>query len=114
MDHLEKETDFSALPRQMEMARKCREALQAALAHIKERGDTRFQDFHARRVVDMAAESSMAYLMTRDALHSESKRVLTDLNLARAVQRVMTWKEAILDQDQVWFKQAQTLLADSL
>lgn len=114
MDHLEKETDFSALPRQMEMARKCREALQAALTHIKERGDSRFQDFHARRVVDMAAESSMAYLMTRDALHSESKRVLTDLYVSRAIQRVMTWKEAILDQDQVWFKQAQTLLADTL
>ena len=114
MDHLEKETDFRALPGQLEAARKCREALQAAVTQVKERGDSRFQEFHARRLVDMAAETSMAFLMTRDALHSESKRVLADLFVSRAVQRVSTWKETILNQDQIWFKQAQTLLADSL
>jgi len=110
MDKVEQGKDFSSLPRQIEMTRQCRKALQDVVERIKERGDSRFQEFHARRVVDMAAECSMAYLVTRDALYSDSKKVLADLFLSRAVQRVMTWRDMVLNQDQVWFDQARSLV----
>jgi hypothetical protein len=110
MDKVEQGKDFSSLPRQIEMTRQCRKALQDVVERIKERGDSRFQEFHARRVVDMAAECSMAYLVTRDALYSDSKKVLADLFLSRAVQRVMNWRDMVLNQDQVWFDQARSLV----
>jgi len=107
MDSLEQATELSSLPKQLESAKHCRKALEETVAYIKERGDSRFQEFHARRVVDMAAESSMAYLLVRDAVHADSKKNLADLFLSRAVRRVHSWRDTICSQDQVWFEQAQ-------
>ncbi|MFW6142683.1 MAG: acyl-CoA dehydrogenase family protein [Desulfovermiculus sp.] len=110
IDTVEQSRDFSPLSWQLEMARQCKEALQDAVERIKERGDSSFQEFHARRLVDMAAECSMAYLVTRDALHSDSRKILANLFLSRAVQRVTTWRDMIQNQDQIWFEQARSLV----
>jgi hypothetical protein len=110
MDGLEQDVVLSSLPNQLESAKQCRKALEETVAHMKERADTRFQEFHARRVVDMAAESSMAYLLVRDAMHADSKKILADLFLSRAVRRVHSWRDTICSQDQVWFEQAQKYL----
>jgi len=114
MDHIEQSADLAALPGQLGMARQCRKALQDVVGHLKERGDLDFQEFHARRVMDMAAESSMAYLLTRDAVYSDSKRIVADLFLARAVKKVQAWKETILDQNQAWFEQVFALWEQTL
>ncbi|MFO7800904.1 MAG: acyl-CoA dehydrogenase family protein [Desulfovermiculus sp.] len=114
MDYIEQSADLSSVPGQLGMARQCREALQDVVGYLKERGDYSFQEFHARRVVDMAAESSMAYLLTRDAVYSESKRIVADLFLSRAVKKVQAWKETIMDQNQVWFEQASALWEQTL
>jgi hypothetical protein len=110
IDALEQDTDLSSLPAQLEGARECRRACEAAVARIKERADSRFQEFHARRLVDMAAETAMAYLLVRDALHSEHKTDAAELFVSRAVGRVHSRREAICGQNQVWFDKAQTLL----
>ncbi|WP_027370036.1 acyl-CoA dehydrogenase family protein [Desulfovermiculus halophilus] len=110
LDVLEQDTDLSSLPAQLEGARECRKACEAAVAQIKERADSRFQEFHARRLVDMAAETGMAYLLVRDALHLDHKRDAAELFVSRAVRRVHSRREAICAQNQVWFDKAQTLL----
>lgn len=110
LDVLEQDIDLSSLPAQLEGARECRKACEAAVAQIKERADSRFQEFHARRLVDMAAETGMAYLLVRDALHSDHKRDAAELFVSRAVRRVHSRREAICAQNQIWFDKAQTLL----
>jgi hypothetical protein len=58
----------------------------------------------------MAAETGMAYLLVRDALHSDHKRDAAELFVSRAVRRVHSRREAICAQNQIWFDKAQTLL----
>ena len=55
--------DFSATPELLARVRAARARLAEAIARVRELGDVRFRDFHARRLTEMAIDVSCGYLL---------------------------------------------------
>lgn len=48
--------------------------LEKAIKYIKDKDDAEFQEYHSRRLVEMATKVIIGYLLVRDAAHSPRKR----------------------------------------
>jgi len=99
LNEYEANSDLSSLGQLFDQARECRTHLESVVAHIKEKGQTDYQDFHARRVVDMANDTIIAYLLLIDALQSERKATLAGIFLSKALPRVKASFEAVMSDD---------------
>ena len=55
--------DYSATPELLARVRHARARLDEAVARVREAGDERFRDYHARRLVEMAIDVVCGYLM---------------------------------------------------
>lgn len=65
--------DLSATPELLARLRGARQAFDTAVGRIKETGDERYRDFHARRLVDLGIDLACGYLLLRDAQHDARK-----------------------------------------
>ena len=88
LDLCEADHDFSTVPKLFESASECRKKLEAAIAHVKAKQDKAFQEFHAARLVSMATDTILAYLLTRDAIFAERKQKVAQVFLVEALPRV--------------------------
>lgn len=77
--------DYSYRTDLLQKIRKAKANLEAAINHIKSSDDENLQDYHSRRLVEMAIDVINSYLLLRDAAFSERKK-----NVAE------TWIEAML------------------
>ena len=50
--------------------------------------DASFMEYHSRRLVEMATDLFQAYLLTRDAQHSERKRKVAEIFVDKMIPRV--------------------------
>ncbi len=73
--------------------------LEETVAHIKAKNDPAFQEFHARRVVDMAADTIMSYLVCIDGLRSVRKRDVAQTFMSMARPKLRSWHEAVISDD---------------
>ncbi|MEK7435778.1 MAG: acyl-CoA dehydrogenase family protein [Pseudomonadota bacterium] len=99
LNEYEHEHDFDAVKTLFTSAQQLRTRLEAAVSHIKERSDAEFQEFHAERLVEMATDSVIAYLLCIDSLHSERKSKLAQLFISAAQRRVKAHLDFILSDD---------------
>jgi 3-(methylthio)propanoyl-CoA dehydrogenase len=67
--------DLSATPELLDRLRAARTRLEKAVADVKETGDERFRDYHARRLVEMGTDVICGYLLLRDA-QRDAQRLL--------------------------------------
>jgi len=65
--------DLSATPELLAQVRAARERLDEAVAAVRQAGDVRFKDFHARRLVEMGTDVACGYLLLRDAQRDTRK-----------------------------------------
>jgi hypothetical protein len=65
--------DFVPVAALFEKARSLRAQLEVAVSFVKQKGDAYYQDYHARRLVDMTALTVISYLFCMDALKEKSK-----------------------------------------
>jgi alkylation response protein AidB-like acyl-CoA dehydrogenase len=91
--------DFSAIPDIIKNAMLLRGYLEASITHIKEKGNKPYQEYHERRLVDMANDTIMGYLLCIDALRLEYKQKIAKLFLAKALPRNKAIMEYILSDD---------------
>lgn len=99
LNEYEHEHDFGAVNALFTSAQQLRTRLEAAVSHVKEVSDPNFQEFHAERLVEMATDSVIAYLLCVDGLHSERKGKLAHLFIAAAQRRVKAHLDFILSDD---------------
>jgi alkylation response protein AidB-like acyl-CoA dehydrogenase len=99
LNDYEESHDFSPVADLFATARRFRTHLESAVSHVKERNDAAFQEYHARRLVDMAVDTILGYLLCIDALASERKRKVARLFLAKAEPRVASTRDYILSDD---------------
>jgi len=113
LNDLENEHDFSKNRAAYNIARKMRTHLEKAVSHIKEKQDGVFQEYHAGRVVQMATDTLIGYLLCIDGLRSERKKKTAMVFLSKAMGRVemifnyilsndtclMDYHESIIDQE---------------
>jgi len=102
LDLFENENDFSKAVDLFKQARECRQKLETAISHVKSRRDKAFQEFHAARLVAMATDTILGYLLCRDAGFADRKHKVARVFLVEARQRIETNLAYILsDEDAV-------------
>jgi hypothetical protein len=99
LNEYEHEHDFGGVKALFTSAQQLRTRLEAAVSHIKEVSDPNFQEFHAERLVEMATDTIIAYLLCVDSLHSERKSKLAHLFISAAQRRGKAHLEFILSDD---------------
>jgi len=91
--------DFSVIPDLFARAQKLRTHLETAVSHVKQQADSTFQEYHARRLVEMATDAIVSYLVCIDALASERKQKVARIYVNRATYRVQAALDHILSGD---------------
>ena len=81
LDEYENRHNFAAVEDTFRSVRKLREQLESAVHACRENGT---QDDHAGRLVDMATDTLVGYLLCMDALRSDRKKKLARLFLSKA------------------------------
>lgn len=96
------ENDLSAAGPLLDQAVLLKSKLDEALALVKKEGDREFQDYHAGRLVWLATDVILAYLLCRDAVRSERKRTLAGIFMAKALPRAEGVLAYIRSMDRSW------------
>lgn len=99
MNEYENSHDFSEIPDLVKSAKRLRAYLEVAVSHIKKRDDSEFQKIHASRLVNMAIESIISYLMCIDSLNSDRKKKVAQLFITKATLRAKADMEYITSDD---------------
>ncbi|MFO7965641.1 MAG: acyl-CoA dehydrogenase family protein [Desulfobacterales bacterium] len=95
----ETRTDVSRIPDLFETASNLRRHLETAVSHVKEKKQPEFQEYHARRLVEIATDTVLAYLMCRDATASDLKKKTAAVFLTKASARVSAALSCIMSDD---------------
>ncbi|MDR0598136.1 MAG: acyl-CoA dehydrogenase, partial [Treponema sp.] len=85
------QADYSRAPALVEQVRAARKLFDGTLAHVKTyqgEGQEQFAAYHARRLVEMATDLVISYLLLRDAAHSERKLQVAAVFIARLPSRI--------------------------
>lgn len=91
--------DLSGTPELLARVRAARDLLLAAVAHVRERDDTRFRDFHARRLTDMACDVVCGYLLLR-AAQRDARKLLAARHFVEGMRaRVAAAATQVLEGD---------------
>jgi hypothetical protein len=100
LNEYEKENDFSKINGIFKTAKELRADLESAISYIRQKSDPVYQEYHARRLVEMAADSIIGYLLCIDALKSEKKEKTALLFLSKAKHRVRAALNYISSSDE--------------
>ncbi len=96
MDEYESES-FSHAKDLHKQLLKARHDFEKTLVGIKGAEDPDFVTYHSRRLVEMATDIIIAYLMIRDAVHSERKMKVAEIFIEKMLPRVKMSASFILD-----------------
>jgi hypothetical protein len=77
------------------------EALEFAKAY---KGHEQFLTYHSRRLVEMATDLIISYLLLRDGNHSERKQKVATIFIAKMPSRIMANRDFIMSEDGVLLK----------
>lgn len=88
LDEYEAAFDYSSVEQSHKKVLDIVEEFKKAVAFVKEKGDNDFQDYHARRLTEIATKAIIGYLMLRDATRSERKKDVLKYFLEFAVPEV--------------------------
>jgi alkylation response protein AidB-like acyl-CoA dehydrogenase len=91
--------DFSPIGALFAEARQLRADLETGIAHIKAAGDKTYQEYHARRLVEMATDCIIGYLLCIDALSAARKKQVAAIFVQQARHRVRGALDQILSED---------------
>ncbi|MFC1576752.1 acyl-CoA dehydrogenase family protein [Candidatus Omnitrophota bacterium] len=95
------ESDYGLqqVPKLFEGAKKLREMLESAIVHVQEKADTTYTEYHARRLVEMAADTIMSYLLCISALASDKKKKTATIFISKATHKIRSALDYILSDD---------------
>ena len=99
LDEYEQEYDFSGIKDLFERAKGFREELETCLTHVMENDTEGYREYQSRRLVDIAADTVISYLLCRDALQSERKQKTATLYIAKASPHIKAASAHILSGD---------------
>ncbi len=74
LNEYDREFNFTGLEHLHKPVLEMKSLLEKTVSYVREKNDNLFQDYHARRLVEMTTNCIIAYLMLRDAKHSERKK----------------------------------------
>ena len=104
--------DYAHTPELLARVRHARARLQAAIDHVRALDDTRFRDFHSRRLVEMAIDVICGYLALRDAQADARKLLVARHFVAAMAGRVEGTAAAVLAGDPGQLDELAALVGD--
>ena len=104
--------DHAATPDLLARVRHARARLQAAIDRVRELGDTRYRDFHSRRLVEMAIDVICGYLLLRQAQDDTRKLLVARHFVAAMAGRVEGAAAMVIAGDPGQLDELATLAAD--
>lgn len=99
LDEYEKIAKLGELADIFYKAKELRTFLQSAVNHIKNKADKAYQEYQARRLVEMGWDVIMSYLLCIDALKADRKKMVAHLFISKALPRVRSTLDYILADD---------------
>ena len=99
LNEYESDYDFMPVSQQYKDAQKLRNHLELAVSHIKNKGDSKYQEYHAARLVQMVTDTIISYLLCIDALKSNRKKKIAQMFISKAKHRVQSMLDYILADD---------------
>ena len=103
--------DYSQSPELLAAVREARPLFDEALDYAKSyAGHSQFLTYHARRLVEMATDLVLSYLLLRDGEHSERKRKLAAIFIAKAPSRLRAHRDFIMSGDAVLLNNYQAVI----
>ncbi len=112
LNEYEEAYDFQPVQDIFSRAQEFRNSLESAVAHVKEKNDPAYQEFHAGRIVDIALDTTISYLMCIDALHSDRKKKIAEMFVSKAKYRVEEKLNYILSDDYLMINEHDSVLED--
>ena len=99
LNEYESTHNFEKIESIFRRAKKLRGDLEMAIGHIKQKDDSIFSEFHARRIVEMATDTIISYLLCIDAIKDERKEKVCTIFVGKAEGRVKQHMDYILSDD---------------
>jgi len=87
------------VPELFEGAKKLRGMLESAIVHVQEKADSTYIEYHARRLVDMAADTIISYLLCISALASDKKKKIAALFISKTIHKIKSTLDYIRSDD---------------
>ncbi len=91
--------NLQQVPELFEGAKKLREMLESGIVHVQEKADPTYTEYHARRLVDMAADTIISYLLCINALACDKKKKIATLFISKATPKTKSSLDYILSDD---------------
>jgi alkylation response protein AidB-like acyl-CoA dehydrogenase len=110
LDEYEKSHDFASIAETFSKAKTLRKYLEDTIVHVKNRNDKLYQEYHERRLVELANDTIIAYLLCIDALKSDRKKILAHCFIAKALPKCKAKMEYILSNDTSVLEFHETLI----
>lgn len=99
LNDYEKENNFEVISDIFNKVKEMRKYLEAAIAHIKNQDNKLYQEYNERRMVEMAIDLIIAYLLCIDALKSDRKKIIAHVFIVKALPRNKNILDYILSND---------------
>lgn len=97
LNDYEKEFNFNGVEFLHKTVKDMKATLEKTIDYVREKNDGAYQEYHARRLVEMTMYTTIAYLMLRDAAYSERKKDITKFFLEFALPELKMRHEIILN-----------------
>ena len=102
--------DFSSVSELYSRIQELRKHLEDSVTFVKGRNSREFQEFHAGRLVDLATDTILSYLLCLDAIHSERKKKVANLFIQKAAIRIQANMNFIKADDGTYQASYQDIL----
>jgi alkylation response protein AidB-like acyl-CoA dehydrogenase len=95
----EENVDLSPLSAIADLAKRFRTQLEAAVSFVKEKNDMSYQEYQAGRLVQMASDTVISYLLCADALKCERKAKVAEVFIKKAAHRMTALLDEVRSDD---------------
>ncbi len=109
MDEIDKD-NFGYAEYLHKKIREAKKMFEDTVAFIVTKNDPKLQEYHARRLVEMATDLIQGYLFLRDGKHSDRKKVVAETFIDKMVSRIVMNSTFIINGDAALLKNAAEII----
>lgn len=110
ISEFEPANDFHSVAEEMTSVKRMQDHFDRAVHFVRDKKQPDYQTYHSRRLVEMAANLTIAFLMARDAGRSERKKQVLQYYLAYALPDVAMKSQMILSDTTVIVEKKEAIL----
>jgi alkylation response protein AidB-like acyl-CoA dehydrogenase len=102
--------DYNHSPALLAKVREARKLFEEALEYAKTYEGAQFLTYHSRRLVEMATDLVISYLLLRDGNHSERKQKAAAIFIAKMPSRLKANRDFIMSEDGTLLKNYEAVI----